>query len=370
METTNRTLSDAQQVTGTSNWLQTFSSPMGAAAPAPSATPGATSVPTPAPAAPAIATPGAIPSNPNTTPLVGQLPGQSAAPAQPAPAPAAAPAPVEPVPLDFGGRKLPDTPDNRALYQDWKNQQAALTRAQQENLRLRQVGAQAPSQPAQPAPAPQPGTPAPAQVPAATANDVLSVLTQRGVTAEQFSASLYGDNPLQAVANVAQAVAQQIVQQQFQQMTPALQRADQFAAQYEVNQRIDAFAAQHQDFNTVLPQISDLFDQYPELNSVPHGLEIAYNMAKGVTAQPAAPAPSVPDLLKDQTVRSQILQDPQIRESIIQEHLRSVANHGPSAPVMAGPVAAGAPTLPASTPSTLKEATSRMLARMASQGIR
>lgn len=355
MELTNltRTVSSAEEITGSSHWLQLFAD--GPAPAAPVATPGATPAAPPAPSATAVATPGATPATPQAQALVGNIPGQQppAQPAQPA-----APPVAEPVFLDFGGRKVPETPETKALFEDWRNQQAALTKAQQDLLRYKQQILQPPAQPqAQPAPQPT-ATPAPQ----ATPGDALSTLAQMGITPEQFQSGLYGDNPLQMVAQVADA----IVQQRLQTVQPVIQRADQFLSQHEVNQRIDAVAAKYQDFNQVLPQMVPLFDQYPELNTMPNGTEVAYHMAKGMTAQPATPAPTMDDLLKDQTVRARFVQDPQIRQTIIQEHLRSVAAGTPPAPVMASPVAAAVPTMPASQPQTLEQAKKNMLARWAS----
>lgn len=330
----------AAEITGSTNWLQTFSE--GAQDPAPAS---------PAPAVDAGGAPAVDPT--------------------PAPAPQAAPV------LDFGGRKVPETPETRALYEDWRNQQAALTKARQELLTYKATGPvpvqQAPQAPATPEPA---GQPPMGQAPAGSA--MANLMAQLSPEQRQeFSAALFGDDPYGAVERfVVTPLVQQVQQQMAQVLTPVQQIQQHLQMQAERQRMTDevaAIASKYEDFDKHLPTISQMLDQRPELGRLPGGLEFLYHAAKGQTSQAPAPAPapaptptSPQDLLRDPSVRQQLLSDPDIRKQIEQEYLRTVVTGQPAAPPVLGTQpAAMAPTAPAEKPKSLKDAHSQALAYLA-----
>lgn len=414
--------STAAEITGTTHWLQMFSSPFGAppAAPAAPVTPAAPAAPSApaepvsAPSAPAPAGPDQthpafrggfrLPTGPNPllqaappaqsapafepTPVVqppaqvqpqGQTPGQGLTPpAQQAPVqqPPAAPQAEH---LDFGGRRVPVPADAaaaqalREAHTDWRNQQGALTRAQQHVAELtRRFTAQTP-------PAGAPGAQPTGQAPAAQ-NQPFNVQTAikeaaSKIDAETLQNALY-ENPAQALGNVMEQVLGPVVDGISKQFQSQLQQATEQANSYVQEQRTtEAYSGEIEtmtsrpelfpDLDGLRPIMGQVIDAYPHLLQGPNPMQTVYLMARGIAGGGSAAAPSAPAspapamtldaVLANQELVGQLMQHPQIRDQIVRSYLEALRSGQP--PVTIGAGSGGVPpATPPTKPTNIREA--------------
>ena len=266
------------------------------------------------------------------------LDGITNAPAAPAPAPAPAPTSAPPAAastppaapaelLDFGGRKVPATPETRALYADWQNQQRTLTQTRQELARHRET--QTSQQP-----------PAPAQNP-------------QGPSADEFLSRFY-DDPMAALR---EAIGQTV--------QPLLQPVEEIRAERHWSQQVEEFSAIRPDFDAMAPAMVEILEQNPYLYEQPRALEIAYGLAKAQAA-PQPPAPADPaTLLADQGFRQRLMADESLKNEIIKGYVESLRGSNAAAPVTIGSQPGGTPPMaPPNTPKTLRDGTRAFMASL------
>lgn len=267
--------------------------------------------------------------------------------------------------VDVGGYKVPlADPSVKRLVEDYKRIQGDFTRTRQELIAAKALGVKhqvaAPAAPTTPT-APTQQAPAAGQTPVVQAPAAPAL----PMTPEQFTAALYGDDPLGAVNSVIEARVNHALQQVLQdKVQPLSQTLQQIQDTWTLNQEVADLSTKYQDFDQMAPAISKVMDEHPELLGSKGGLEMAYKIAK---AESVKPAPTLQEMLADPALRQQLLADPAIRNQIIQEHLTSVSRGAPP-PVIAAVPGAVPVTAPATTPKNMSEATKAMLARLNGMG--
>lgn len=280
------------------------------------------------------------------------------APAAPAPAapivPEAAPAPQV---IEISGRKI-EVPANldpgivealKAVQGDYTNLQQKLT---QDSTRMKELESlngtlsqtlqtlqtQAPAQPAQPA-APQP-----------TAEDIAA---QNAAFLESF-----WENPMEAIAKQAQDIAERMFTERVNPVIEPIKSERQMATQ--IQSLVQSFPT---DGESMLPQMNQVLTENPDLmQQVRDGkmsLETVYFIAKGKTAQqaaPAAPAPTPEQLMSDPTFIAQILAKPEIQQQVMSTYMANKQNTNQLIPpVMGG--GGQAPSAPGNRPTSVSEGT-------------
>jgi hypothetical protein len=236
----------------------------------------------------------------------------------PVSAPSPAPAPQEF--LDFGGRKVPATPETRAIYADWQNQQKTLTHAQQEIARLRQA-------------TPTPATP----------------VEDAQKKAEQFLDRFYDDPEGTFEESLMRLIE------------PMLAPVKQIEAERYWNAQVEEIASKFQDFDHMAPVMAQILEQNPQLYDQPNALEIAYGLAKAqvptTTRDPAT-------LLADPAFRQAVLSDENLKNEIIKGYVAALAGNKTLPVTIGGQPGGSPPVAPPNAPKTLRESTRALLANL------
>lgn len=367
--------------------------PMPSAAPAaaPEQTPAATPTPaTPSPRSTDMlnalldgADPGSLGL---TTPPAAATPPQPAAPAAPPAQPgqgpaAAAPNPGEPgieIPDKF---KNPDgTPNTEALMKSYigmekvlgeqGNKLGQMGQMQNELLQLRNI--------VQQLSAPPPGQPGQPQAPAAPAEEAPKFPWEVEMTAEEkeIAQEEYFADPIAAIAKRDQQTMKAMEHRMNEMLKNVLEPLAPVVESHQHGQQVQTFTEQigafkssgvAPDFDAFTPQMTQIVEQYGDwLETLPNPIEVVYRMAKGMAAStPAAPAPTLEDMLKDPASREKILADPSIQTEIARNYVSKVASNAP--PVVIGAQPGGvAPAAPGERPTSVREA-GKMFSRYLNQ---
>jgi hypothetical protein len=121
----------------------------------------------------------------------------------------------------------------------------------------------------------------------------------------------------------------------------------------QTNQRINEMKQRYQDFDEYVPQMQELLDQRPELNSVEQ-IENVYWIAK---AQALESQPTLEQRLEDPEFRQRLVQDDRFRNEVLSNYQSQKQNQQRQAPPMVGNRPGGkTQTFQYKAPRSIKEA--------------
>lgn len=240
--------------------------------------------------------------------------------------------------LDFAGRKVPVLdPIIKEVHRDYSELNKTY---QQTNQRVRELETmnqqymamvQQFQQTAQQAPTPEPAAP-------------VDLEAQR----EAFMDRFY-ENPLQAI--------QDLVSSQVNPVLQPITQEKQFQADVQVMEQ------RYSDFRDVMPAMRDLLTEMPHLGE--QGLETLYLITKGKTAQAPTQAQTPEQLMQDPAFIAQIMQNEQIRNQIVQQHVTQRQQINQQIPFVMGNQPGGqAPTMPENKPQSIREGSKMFLKSM------
>jgi len=152
--------------------------------------------------------------------------------------------------------------------------------------------------------------------------------------------------------NPKEALRQVIEETVTPQIQPIVQRIDMEDRSTEFMNKLAAFEQEHPDLPEYSEQMAEIMRENPELRDHPNGIEIMYNMAKGMNATVQDPK----ELLNDEEFLSQyVLSNDDIKKQIIEEYLQQVQEGAPPATIGSQPAGSTAMT-PPKRPKNLQEA--------------
>lgn len=161
---------------------------------------------------------------------------------------------------------------------------------------------------------------------------------------EQFSLELF-ENPVKALQSVLDKVLPNYLNPIQEQVKPIVEERNHAIEYDKVVDNIAQFAQAHEDFEALAPTMQEVFSQNPALANLPNGLDLAYNIAKGM--KPTAAPPSAVDVDK-------LAADPEVQSKVVSNYLQSLKAGGPP-PTING--SNGAPSAtPEYKPVSIKEA--------------
>lgn len=140
---------------------------------------------------------------------------------------------------------------------------------------------------------------------------------------------------------------------------PYREAADTAKKNAEVQANVATFVEAHSDFYEYADQMVQFFEENPEFKENPKGLQLAYNYAKGLNHQ------TPQTLLKDEKTRELIMSDPDIREAIVNDFLKTKQEKAP--PPTMGSSGAAAATV-GSPSKSLSEASERLRTSLNGRG--
>ena len=346
------------------------------------------------PAAPTPAAPGTVPATPapHTTDMLQALldgadPGslglttpQPAAPAAPPalPGQGQTPAPAAPTPAG-PGTEIPDkfrNPDGsinadtlmksyvgmEKVLGDQGNRLGQMGQMQNELLQLRNIVQQLNTA--------QPGQPGQTQAPAAPpVEEAPKFPWEVELSAEEAEKAReeYFEDPLAAQGKRDQQTIKAMEHKMNQMLKNVLEPLAPMVESHQHGQQVQTFTQQidefkkvpgvASDFDALAPQMTQIVERYGSwLEGLPNPIEIVYSMAKGMVATaPAAPPPTLEDMLKDPTSREKILADPSIQTEIAKGYVSRIASNAP--PVVIGAQPGGVPpATPGESPKSARDA--------------
>lgn len=246
--------------------------------------------------------------------------------------------------FDFGGRKVRmDDPESiKGAFDDFQEAQRTLQQLQQQNKTYEQM-VQMMQQQGQ-----QPGQPQADQNQNQQPQLSEEEIAQRN---EKILEKFY-DNPYEALQEMAQEQARNIFEQEYK---PQL---DPIRQEHKWQSELQNLAGQHEDFENYVPQMQEIVENNDRIRDLIDqdaiGLEEVYHMAKG---QSAATQPSPEQMLNDPNFQQQIMQNENIRNQILNNHMQQKQKQVNDTPtVMGNQPGGGSPKLPPQSPKTLNEA--------------
>lgn len=171
-------------------------------------------------------------------------------------------------------------------------------------------------------------------------------------------------NPTEFVKSIQEQAKQQAMQEVQSKYEPIIQQTQQLNNRLSWQDQVRQFTSQNPDAAKALPEITQVLQENPALMGTQDPLGTAYRLA--MSNKLMANGNPIDSMLANDEYKAQLLQNPQLREMIIQEYQNGLNNGTQQAvPPMMGNQ--GGTSIPASTgeqPANLKEASQSALRRL------
>jgi len=197
-----------------------------------------------------------------------------------------------------------------------------------------------------------------------TLNQRLSPIEQRlnQPTTEQLEAQneqirqQFESNPAEFVKSIQQQAKEQALSEIKQQYDPMMKQTQMLNSKLTWQDQIRQFTSSNPDAQKIMPQIVEVLKTNPGLMSTGNPLDSAYKMAVANNLLGNG-GDVVQGILGNEEYRTQIMQNPELKQAIIQEYQNQLNNGQPDVPPIMGNAPGG--SIPASggeLPKNLKEA--------------
>lgn len=174
----------------------------------------------------------------------------------------------------------------------------------------------------------------------------------------------FENNPAEFVKSIQEQAKQQAMQEVQSKYEPIIQQTQQLNNRLSWQDQVRQFTSQNPDAVKALPEITQVLQENPALMGTQDPLGTAYRLA--MSNKLMANGNPIDSMLANDEYKAQLLQNPQLREMIIQEYQQGLNNgNGQVVPPMMGNQ--GGTSIPASTgeqPNNLKEASQSALRRL------
>lgn len=174
----------------------------------------------------------------------------------------------------------------------------------------------------------------------------------------------FENNPMEFVKSIQEQAKQQAMQEFQQKYDPIIQKTEQLGNRLSWQDQIRQFTAQNPEVAKSLPEITQVLQENPSLMGTKDPLATAYKLA--MSNKLLANGNPIDSILSNEEYKAQLLQNPQLKEMIIQEYQKGL-NSGNAQiipPIMGNQ---GGTSIPASTgeqPANLKEASQSAMRRL------
>ena len=205
-----------------------------------------------------------------------------------------------------------------------------------------------------------------------TLNQRLSPIEQRmnQPTAEQIEAQnesirqQFETNPSEFIKNIQQQAKEQAMTEFQAKYDPIIKKTEQLGNKLSWQDQVRRFTASNPEATKHMTEITQVLQENPELMATKNPLDKAYKLAMSNNLM-GSNGNIIENILGNEDYKAQIMQNPQLREAIIQEYQNGLNNGTAQViPPMMGNQ--GGTSIPASTgsqPNNLKEAKQAALRR-------
>ena len=174
----------------------------------------------------------------------------------------------------------------------------------------------------------------------------------------------FENNPMEFVKSIQEQAKQQAMQEVQSKYEPIIQQTQQLGNRLSWQDQVRQFTSANPDAVKALPEITQVLQENPALMGTKDPLGTAYRLA--MSNKLMANGNPIDSILANDEYKAQLLQNPQLKEMIIQEYQKGLnAGNGQAVPPMMGNQ--GGTSIPASTgeqPANLKEASQAALRRL------
>ena len=174
----------------------------------------------------------------------------------------------------------------------------------------------------------------------------------------------FENNPMEFVKSIQEQAKQQAMQEVQSKYEPIIQQTQQLGNRLSWQDQVRQFTSANPDAVKALPEITQVLQENPALMGTKDPLGTAYRLA--MSNKFMANGNPIDSILANEEYKTQLLQNPQLKEMIIQEYQKGLnAGNGQAVPPMMGNQ--GGTSIPASVgeqPANLKEASQAALRRL------
>ncbi len=174
----------------------------------------------------------------------------------------------------------------------------------------------------------------------------------------------FENNPMEFVKSIQEQAKQQAMSEFQAKYEPIIKQTQQLGNRLSWQDQVRQFTSINPEAAKVLPEITQVLQENPALMGTKDPLGTAYRLA--MSNKLLANGNPIDSILGNEEYKTQLLQNPQLREAIIQEYQNGLNNGTQQAipPIMGNN---GGTSIPASTgeqPANLKEASQSALRRL------
>jgi hypothetical protein len=174
----------------------------------------------------------------------------------------------------------------------------------------------------------------------------------------------FENNPMEFVKSIQEQAKQQAMSEFQAKYEPIIKQTQQLGNRLSWQDQVRQFTSTNPEAAKVLPEITQVLQENPALMGTKDPLGTAYRLA--MSNKLLANGNPIDSILGNEEYKAQLLQNPQLKEMIIQEYQQGLnTGNGQAVPPMMGNQ--GGTSIPASTgeqPNNLKEASQSALRRL------
>lgn len=203
-----------------------------------------------------------------------------------------------------------------------------------------------------------------------TLNQRLSPIEQRmnQPTAEQLEAQnekirqQFENNPMEFVKSIQDQAKEQAMSEFQQKYDPMIKETQQLGNKMKWQDQVRQFNSQNPEAQKYIPQITEVLRGNPGLMSTSNPLDSAYKMAVANNLLGNG-GNVVQGILGNEEYRQQIMQNPELKQAIIQEYQQGLNSGQQGIPPLMGSQGGNIPAGGGETPNNLKEAKAAAIRR-------
>ncbi len=203
-----------------------------------------------------------------------------------------------------------------------------------------------------------------------TLNQRLSPIEQRmnQPTAEQLEAQnekirqQFENNPMEFVKSIQDQAKEQALNEFQQKYDPMIKETQQLGNKMKWQDQVRQFNSQNPEAQKYIPQITEVLRDNPGLMNTANPLDSAYKMAVANNLLGNG-GNVVQGILGNEEYRQQIMQNPELKQAIIQEYQQGLNSGQQGIPPLMGSQGGNIPAGGGETPNNLKEAKAAAIRR-------